>query len=96
MEAATISALELLPAKSGEVLATEWEAYRAHVGAWLAEGREGQYVLVKESKVLGFFDTETDAMREGYKRFHMEPFLVHHVLSREPLHRVGYYRLCQV
>lgn len=95
MERSTISALELPPAAANNSLGTEWETYRSRVGEWLAEGREGQFVLLKGNEVLGFWDTEEAALSEGYERFLLEPFLVHHILSREPLLRAGYYRLCR-
>jgi len=94
MERPTIPASELPPAAPNNSTAAEWETYRSQVTAWLAQGREGQFVLIKGSEVVGFWDAEEAALSGGYKRFLMQPFLVHQVRSREPLFRIGYNRGC--
>jgi hypothetical protein len=80
---------ELPPGNSEGVLAEEWDCYRAEVGRLLAEGREGQHVLIKGREILGFWDTHEEALEEGYRRFLLTntPFMVHQVRTWEPLLR---------
>jgi hypothetical protein len=87
----TIPYTELPPVKPGETFETEWETYRAKVGQWLADGLEGKHVLIKGSNVLGFWDSQEEALAAGYEKFLTQPFLIHHVLRQEPLLRVGAY-----
>lgn len=43
----------------------------------------GKYVLVKDDEVVDVFDTEADAIRDGYRRFGNVPFLVKEVEALE-------------
>jgi hypothetical protein len=83
----TIHYTELAPAEPGSVLAAEWETYRREVGRLLAEGHEGKWVLIKGDEVIGLFDSQQQALAAGSERFLLQPKLVHHVLSREPVLR---------
>jgi hypothetical protein len=87
----TMHYTELAPAEPGEPLAVEWEFYRREVGQFLAEGREGQWVLIKGEEILGFFETREAGADAGYKRFLIppQPFLVHQIQTRERLLRVS-------
>jgi hypothetical protein len=87
----TIPYTELAPAEPGDPLAAEWETYRREVGRLLSEGREGQFVLIKDETIIGFYDTEDAARAAGLERYLGEPFLVHQVRSREPLIRVPFW-----
>jgi len=42
-----------------------------------------KYVLVKGTEIIGTYDTERDAVNEGYRRFGNVPFLVKHVLPTD-------------
>ena len=44
---------------------------------------EGKYVLIRGKDVSGTFETEMDAITEGYNRFGNVPFLVKQVLQIE-------------
>ena len=44
---------------------------------------EGQYALIHGSEVLGTYDTETDAIAEGYRQLGNVAFLVKQVLAVE-------------
>ena len=39
----------------------------------------GKFVLIKESKLIGVFNTIEDAMSEGARLYGLSPFLVRHV-----------------
>jgi hypothetical protein len=36
----------------------------------------GKFVLIKGDEVAGIFDSYRDALKAGYERFRLEPFLV--------------------
>jgi hypothetical protein len=82
----------LPPSQPESALAVEWEFYRREVGRLLAEGHEGQWVLIKGEEILGFFDTRRAGVAEAYKRYPYprEPFLVHQILTTERVARVSW------
>jgi hypothetical protein len=84
----TIPYMQLPEAKPDDVLFLEWTTYRREVGRWLAEGHEGQWVLIKGETVLGLCATRTAARAEGLKRYLMESFLVHQIQRDEPIYRL--------
>jgi len=45
---------------------------------------EGKFALVKGSEVVGVFTSSEDALKMGYERFGLEPFMVKqiHVIER--------------
>ncbi|MGD0624255.1 MAG: hypothetical protein ABSB32_05990 [Thermodesulfobacteriota bacterium] len=44
---------------------------------------EGKFVLIHGDEVIDTFSSYEDAIKEGYKRFHLEPFLVKQIHSVE-------------
>jgi len=87
----TIPHTQLPEAKPDDVLFLEWTTYRREVGRWLADGHEGQWVLIKGDRVLGLYDTRTEARAEGLKQYLMESFLVHQIQREEPVYRLRGY-----
>jgi hypothetical protein len=83
----TIPYTELPPADPDSPLAVEWETYRRQVGQFLAEGHEGKTALIRGEEVIGFFDSDDEAQKEGLRRFGLGPYLLQVVRSREPLIR---------
>lgn len=69
-----------------EALAGDIATYRAHL-AEMAKEHEGQYVLIREGQIIGFFPDFTSGAREGTRRFGCVPFLVKEVY---PVERVVY------
>lgn len=45
--------------------------------------KEGKFVLLHESEVIGFWDTEEEAVEAGDDRFGLDPFLVKQIRSKE-------------
>lgn len=37
---------------------------------------EGEFVLVKGDQIVDFFETYADALKSGYERFELQPFMV--------------------
>jgi hypothetical protein len=71
------------PARWGlEALAGDLATYRACRSEMVKE-QEGQYVLIREGAIIGFFRTRSKAIREGYRRFGIVPFLVKEVTATD-------------
>lgn len=49
---------------------------------------EGKYVLIHGDTVTDIFATYQDALRQGYRQFGLEPFLVKQIMSTERIHFV--------
>lgn len=43
----------------------------------------GKYVLIHGEDVSGVWETKTQALEEGYRRFGLEPFLVKRIVANE-------------
>jgi hypothetical protein len=46
---------------------------------------EGKFVLIHGEEVVDTFASYEDAIKEGYKKFGLEPFLVKQILAIEPV-----------
>jgi len=62
-------------------LEKELETYRNKLPELQAE--EGKFVLIKGGDVCGIFAAYEDALKEGYGRFGLEPFLVKEIHATE-------------
>ncbi len=54
---------------------------------WLAEGKEGKFVLIKGTEVIGIFDSSEAADEVAVQRFLMQDVLIHQIREREPIYR---------
>ena len=63
-----------------QMLERELATYAEQKERLLAEG-EGKYVLIKNAEVAGVFESEADAISEGYMRFGNVPFLVKQIAA---------------
>lgn len=68
-------------------LEEELATFRKNINDWTEY--EGQFVLIKGDRVIGFYSSYDDAIKDGYRRFRLEPFLVKGVRSLEQLHFVS-------
>ena len=55
-------------------ISREIDYYHRHLKDW--EGRDGEFILIKEESVVDFFSSYDDALKAGYQKFGLEPFLV--------------------
>ena len=62
-------------------LEKELAAYNAHLPEW--KEHEGRYVLIQDDAVVDFFTSYEDALKAGYQRFGLQPFLVKQVHAIE-------------
>jgi hypothetical protein len=65
-------------------LEKELETYKAKLPELKAH--EGKYVLIQGENVVDMFTSYEDALKEGYKRFGLTPFLVKQILAIEPVY----------
>ena len=61
----------------------ELETYKNKLSELKAN--EGKFVLIKGTDVVDTFDSYEDAIKEGYKKFKLEPFLVKQIHSIEKI-----------
>jgi hypothetical protein len=83
----TIQCTELPEDSSDSPAAKNWNYYRGEVARLLGEGHEGHWVLIKDERIVGIWQTEEEANRVRVQRFLMQDVLVHQVLAREPVLR---------
>jgi hypothetical protein len=53
----------------------------------LLENHKGKFVLIKDEKLIGAFDTAATAYGKGVSMFGLEPFLVKQVLEQDEVYR---------
>ena len=49
---------------------------------------EGKFVLVKGSQVIGIYDDQGDAYKEGLSKFGNQPFLIRQITRQDPVQNV--------
>jgi hypothetical protein len=64
-------------------LAEEMATYRDHHAQLMLE-HGGQFVLIRGTELCGTFPDRSSALRDGYSRFGVVPFLVRHIVDPEP------------
>jgi hypothetical protein len=62
-------------------LEKELAVYRDKSPTW--KDKEGKYVLIHGEDVIDFFAAYEDAIKAGYQKFKLEPFLVKQVNATE-------------
>jgi hypothetical protein len=65
-----------------DLLKKEIETYNAHKAELVGQSK-GKFVLIKDDRIVGVFDTEIDAIHQGYERFGNVPFLVKQIVQVE-------------
>jgi hypothetical protein len=68
-------------------LETELATYNAKLQELIAH--EGKYVLIHGTEVVDTFGSYEDALKEGYSRFKLEPFLVKKIQGVEHAHFIS-------
>ena len=63
-------------------LKEEYETYKTHKEDLLSK-HDGKFVLIKGSKIIDFFSSYDDALKEGFKKFGNVPFLVKQIQKEE-------------
>ena len=68
-------------------LEKEKETYRENLP--FLQDKEGKYVLIHGDRIVDTFTSYEDAIKEGYKEFGLEPFLVKQIQSVEQVQFVS-------
>ncbi|HEV3165004.1 MAG TPA: hypothetical protein VGZ22_13320 [Isosphaeraceae bacterium] len=68
-------------------LAKELATYESQLSDWL-DLHTGEYVLIRGSETIGFFETRDGALSTGYARFGMVSLFVKQVTPEEPIYNV--------
>jgi len=66
------------------VLQVEWDYYH-EIKENLLTHSEGMYVLIKDRKVLGIFNTTMEAYKVGLKKLGNVPMLIQQILKEDPI-----------
>jgi len=77
-----MSASNLATHMTAEPLKVEIETYNAKLPE-LVGSSLGKFVLIKGDTVEGVYDTYADALKIGYERFKLQPFMVKQVAPAE-------------
>ncbi len=73
---------------SNSPLAQELVTYRDKLDEML-DGHEGDFVVIKGGKIIGYYANREDAVDEVFARFGTEPALIKKVMELEPLLLLG-------
>ena len=65
----------------------ELATFRAKLPEW--PEHEGKYVLIHGEDVIDFYSSYDDALKEGYGKFKLEPFLVKQIQVIEQVHFIS-------
>ena len=65
------------------VLEKELATYKAKLPE--LKEKEGKFVLIHEDSVVDVFGAYEDAIKEGYKQFGLDPFLVKRIEAEEKI-----------
>ena len=75
-------------------LETELQTYKAKLPELLAS--EGKFVLIHGTEVVDVYGTYEDAIKEGYAKFSLNPFLVKQIESTEQVHLISRLLPCHI
>lgn len=80
---------QLPPAGPDSPVDVEYETFRRELGRLIAEGHEGKFVLIHGNEVIGIWETDRQALAEGYRRYFAkrEPFIVQEIATWQPVLR---------
>ena len=62
-------------------LERELDTYKRHKESLL--DKQGKFVVIHQDEVAGVWDTYADALKEGYARYKLDPFLVKQIEADE-------------
>jgi hypothetical protein len=68
-------------------LETELQTYKAKLPELLQD--EGKFALIRGTQVVDVYGTYEDAIKAGYERFKLEPFLVKQISAAEQIHFIS-------
>jgi hypothetical protein len=72
---------------NGMALEIELDTYKTKLPELAAD--EGKFVLIHGDQVIDVYGTYEDAIKEGYAKFSLEPFLVKQIQTTEQVHFIS-------
>jgi hypothetical protein len=72
---------------TAEALKTELETYNRNKDQ-LVRQAEGKFVVIQGGEIAGIWGTYEDALRAGYEKFGLKPFLVKQIEVLEQVHSI--------
>ena len=72
---------------TAEILKTELETYHCNKERLVSQS-EGKFVVIHGDEIAGVWHTYEDALRAGYQKFGLRPFLVKQIEAFEQVHSV--------
>ena len=79
----------MAPGATKMALERELETYKRKLPELIADNSEGKYALIHGDDVVDVLGTYEDAIKEGYTKFGLEPFLVRQIQSAEQVHFIS-------
>ena len=73
-------------------LEKELETYNSKLAELVAH--EGKFVLIHDEEIVDLYDTYEDAIKEGYSKFGLLPFLVKQIAATEQVHFISRFVPC--
>lgn len=70
-------------------LETELATYKSKLAELIANNNEGKFVLIRGENVVDVYGTYEDAIKEGYAKFGLTPFLVKQIQTVEQVHFIS-------
>jgi len=61
----------------------EQEIFKKNREKWLTEGRVGQYVVIKNSEISGFYKSSSDAFNLGVEKYGINSFFMSSILPED-------------
>jgi hypothetical protein len=77
-------------------LETELATYKSKLPELLAGNNEGKFVLIHGAEVIDIHGTYEDAIKDGYARFKLEPFLVKQIQTIEQVQFISRLVPCHI
>lgn len=71
-----------IQSQAPDILKAEAATFKENLPSLLEKG-EGRFVLIHGAEIGGVFDTETDAINQGFNSYGSVPFLVKQILREE-------------
>ena len=65
-------------------LKTAFETYEAESSALLSTDK-GRYVVIRDTEIIGIYDTQLEAYTAGHNELGDNPFLVRQILPADPV-----------
>ena len=75
-------------------LERELATYKNKLPELLANAEDGKFALIHGDELVAVYGTYEDAIKEGYGRFKLEPFLVKHIEATEQVQFISRLSMC--